>query len=403
LGNPGISLPYYIGAPGGSIYVERELFFNVGGYDPELFQANAPEDSFFWKKIDAISKMDICDNPQIDIFHMNHRPTYYDNPKIDEMKRIYHAFENSEDGEKILFINKKSDILKEFNTNKMEKVKIKLVDNQFAHGKSFGTGDLQIPPENFDWYRGNENINDLVVFSEDMLSSVDLYKEKHKIGFIIEAPGSNMKPYEYIRQPENYNKFEYILTFNQELINLNPEKFKYYVFGGCWILKEDQKIHEKTKNISIIASIKKTTSGHKLRHEVIDLYRSKIDDLYGGGYKFVQNKIEALRDYRFSIVIEQDNCPDLFSEKLIDCIMTGTVPIYWGCGGNIGKYFNIDGIINFNNASELSSILDKCDENFYISKMDAIKENFETAKKYVIPEDYMWHNYFKQIINQKSI
>ena len=51
---------------------------------------------------------------------------------------------------------------------------IKLVDKQFAHGKSFGTGSLQISPNNFEWYRGDDNVNDFIVFSEDSFSLVDI-------------------------------------------------------------------------------------------------------------------------------------------------------------------------------------------------------------------------------------
>ncbi len=114
LGSPGVSLPMYIGAPGGSIYIEKNLFFEIGGYDPEFFSANAPEDIFFWNKIETIDKIDICDNPQIDIFHMNHPPTYYSNPFINEMKNIHTAFVNSVLEDKKKIIELKKEIIKSF-------------------------------------------------------------------------------------------------------------------------------------------------------------------------------------------------------------------------------------------------------------------------------------------------
>ncbi len=284
----------------------------------------------------------------------------------------------------------------------MERQQIKLVDNQFAHGRSFGTGDLLIPPVNFDWYRGSENINDLVVFSEDMFSKVDEYSEKIKVGFIIESPLSNNKPYAYIAEPEHYNKFDMILTFNNDLIKINPDKFKFFPFGGCWIFPEERAIHTKTKNISIVASAKRVTAGHQLRHTVIDNFRPHIEGIFGGGYQFVHNKIEALKDFRYSIIIENDNCDAMFSEKLIDCFITGTIPIYWGCRGTIGNYFNADGIFQFTEIEELQAIIEQCTEANYIKNIAAIQENFETAKKYVIPEDCMWNDYFKDLLNKKA-
>jgi hypothetical protein len=280
----------------------------------------------------------------------------------------------------------------------MNKPLVKIIDNQFPHGKSFGSGDLQISPENFDWYRGDDNINDFVVFTENMFHLVDRYNEKIKVGFIIESELINPTIYEYIKNPINYNKFNFIYTFSKDLININPEKFKYYSFGGCWIYPSDRLIYDKTKNISIISSIKKITFGHKLRHKIIENFNNKIDGIYGGGYKFINNKIEGLKDYRYSIVVEQANHNGLFSEKLIDCFVTGTIPIYWGCDSKINEYFNLESILQFNDINELSLILEKCDENFYNNNLRAIKENFDISKKYVIPEDYLWSEYFKKLI-----
>jgi predicted glycosyltransferase involved in capsule biosynthesis len=114
LGMLGINLPYAIGAPGGSIMVDKNLFFDVGGYDPELFYANAPEDIFFWNKINELSKMEVSDSPEIDIFHMNHPVTYNDNPRVQEMLTLSKSFSTAKPEERLEFIKIKRDILKEF-------------------------------------------------------------------------------------------------------------------------------------------------------------------------------------------------------------------------------------------------------------------------------------------------
>ena len=72
--------------------------------------------------------------------------------------------------------------------------------------------------------------------------------------------------------------------------------------------------------------------------------------------------------------------------------MTGTVPIYWGCP-SIGKFFNTDGMIIFNNIEELSNILNNLSIEKYNDMKDAIQENFEKAKEYIIAEDYIYKNY----------
>ena len=90
---PGISLPkmggkVMLGAPGGSILTERNLFFEVGGYDPELWLGYSPEDQFFWDKLSLKTVVYSCDNPDIEIFHMYHPPSYLINPELTRYQEI---------------------------------------------------------------------------------------------------------------------------------------------------------------------------------------------------------------------------------------------------------------------------------------------------------------------------
>jgi predicted glycosyltransferase involved in capsule biosynthesis len=114
LGYQGIWLPPNIGAPGGSIYVTSNLFFEVGGFDGEFFQANAPEDAFFWDKVDTINKMYVADEPEIDIFHMNHPLTHNSNPFIINMLKIFNTFNTSDYNQKLRYIKLKSELINEY-------------------------------------------------------------------------------------------------------------------------------------------------------------------------------------------------------------------------------------------------------------------------------------------------
>jgi hypothetical protein len=264
-------------------------------------------------------------------------------------------------------------------------------------GGSWGAGDLQLKPTHFDWHRG-EQIGDIVVITETSFDMVDSCKEKIKILLILECPSINPDIYKKITQPKYYSKFDYILTHSKVLQEINREKFVPYIFGGCWIYENDRKIYNKSKDVSIIASLKRETEGHKLRHEAIEKYGSSIDGVYGNGYKFVQNKIEALADYRYSIVIENDNTSGggWATEKIIDCFMTGTIPIYWGTS-DIGDYFNRLGIIQFSNIDELGLALNIATPEFYESRLDSIQDNFERGKQFCLPEDFIWESFLKDI------
>ena len=73
--------------------------------------------------------------------------------------------------------------------------------------------------------------------------------------------------------------------------------------------------------------------------------------------------------------------------------MTGTIPIYYGIP-NIGDFFNTKGILILNNDFNI----DDLSFDFYYSNMDAIKDNFDKAKKLLTAEDNIYINHIKNEI-----
>jgi hypothetical protein len=53
--------------------------------------------------------------------------------------------------------------------------------------------------------------------------------------------------------------------------------------------------------------------------------------------------------------MENATYSNMFTEKITDCFMTGTIPIYYGIS-NIGDYFNTDGIIILDDNFKLDTI-----------------------------------------------
>ena len=151
---------------------------------------------------------------------------------------------------------------------------------------------------------------------------------------------------------------------------------------------------EKENKVSTIASDKNWTEGHQLRHQVIDRFKYNID-AFGRGYKVVENKEEALLQYMFSITIENCRQQGYWTEKIVDCFATKTIPIFWGDNA-VNDFFDPDGIIYFNDIKELGNILKDLETNgeeIYNSKKAAIEKNFLAVEKYRIPEDWMYLNY----------
>ena len=263
--------------------------------------------------------------------------------------------------------------------------KVLIQDVCFAHGES---SCHERKPKNFTWARQNFK-TDVCFYTDYVLSRVVNSPYKKNIGWLIEPPSINPNGYKQIIELKD--KFDLIFTYSQELINTDPEKFKWYPHVGCWIKDEDIKIHDKTNLLSIIASNKSITSGHKLRHEVIKELGSSMD-AFGRGIKDLQYKLDGLSPYMFSVVIENIKYDDYFTEKIIDCFASGTVPIYWGTS-SVKNFFNSDGIIFFETIEELSDIVYNLNKEDYFSRMDSIKYNLDKSKEFILAEDWIFKHY----------
>jgi hypothetical protein len=243
-------------------------------------------------------------------------------------------------------------------------------------------------PKDIEWLYRLPEYDGITVFTDRYCHSplIDSPNLKKKVFWLLEPPAIRSETYSYIR--ENYDKFDYILTYDSDLLDLD-DKFKKYIVGQCRILEEDQEIYPKSKMISMIASNKTSTEGHNLRHQVAKLYSDKFKiDLFGSGYSPFDYKLNSLKPYMFSIAIMNSKMNNFFTEVLVDLLKTGTVPIFWGAS-NIGDYFNTDGFIIFNSMEELESILSNLNESEYTKRLNAMQENFELADKYLSTDDYI--------------
>lgn len=128
-----------------------------------------------------------------------------------------------------------------------------------------------------------------------------------------------------------------------------------FAVAESWVeVDADDIASQKKHHCSIIASEKRELVGHKLRHDVIAWLKNEGHnvDALGRGYQPFDKKQEGLLPYTYSVVIENVQEPDYFTEKLLDCLICGTLPIYFG-PQNIGNYFNLQGIICCQSLSDI--------------------------------------------------
>ena len=154
--------------------------------------------------------------------------------------------------------------------------------------------------------------------------------------------------------PWMWRRFHRIASHDDSILSACPNGEK-WIHGGRWV-NAHTAIGAKNGMVSIIASSKRSSGGHLLRHQLIAW--AKIADvaldLYGKGYQPLDNKADGHIPFRFSVVIENNRSAGYFTEKLIDALLCESVPIYWG-DPEITLYFDMRGMVICNDISDLQS------------------------------------------------
>ena len=242
-------------------------------------------------------------------------------------------------------------------------------------------------------------------------------------GAILETMGNPDKRYALFQEsesiiPEQYKIFEThkgierdfdkVITYSEKLLNTLDNAILFPACASVWYTKEiyngikdptelDENLYKKkTKDISMICSAKKRTPMQLIRHRIANdaLMTGKVD-MYGGfkDGKMFPYKSTTLTDYRFQIVVENDLTPYYFTEKIMDCFMSMTIPVYLGAS-KIGQFFNEDGIIKIDKDCDIERVLTKCTKEEYEQRQSAVIENYKKSLKYFNLNDYLYETLF---------
>ena len=93
----------------------------------------------------------------------------------------------------------------------------------------------------------------------------------------------------------SWRRFHRVLSFNEALLARIPNGIL-FPLGGTWVENWRALAPEKTAMCSLIASAKRDSEGHKLRHRVVDWARASGQDIavMGRGYTPFAAKAEGL-------------------------------------------------------------------------------------------------------------
>ena len=154
----------------------------------------------------------------------------------------------------------------------------------------------------------------------------------------------------------------------------------------------------KTRLLSVISSSKMMSEGHRKRFEFAKRLKTHFGDkidLFGRGLNEVEDKWDALADYRYHVAIENSAVNHYWTEKLADAFLAGCHPVYYGCP-NVTEYFPAGSLtpIDINNPEKAIAVIEACiEQNRYESSekkiWEAREKVLDTYNLFALIADYI--------------
>ncbi len=204
-----------------------------------------------------------------------------------------------------------------------------------------------------------------------------------------------------------FDSFETVFCFQPKLLKMKKARFS--IFPCPWMVlnsfSKDYKngildrnlfsevpaSNNRINKFCLITSNKKYTRGHcdrinfalKIKELLPD-----IVDIFGYGFNEIDIKEDVLKQYKYSIVIENDLLDNYRTEKLQDALLAGCYPLYYG-DPQISELIDKNAFmpINIFNISEcVDIILSTLKNNTYEKQNEAILK----ARDYVL---FKWNTF----------
>lgn len=179
-----------------------------------------------------------------------------------------------------------------------------------------------------------------------------------------------------------WRRFYRVLCANPGLLSAVPNSER-YLFGSTWVPNWNEIDTTKSRMVSLIASSKTGLEGYTLRHTLVAWIKENgIDaDIMGRGYAPFEHKSDGLAPYRYSVIIENVREPSYFTEKLVDCLLCETVPIYWGAQ-DITDFFDPRGMLICQSLDDIKAAIATISPEDHQSRLQFVAANKKKAARY---------------------
>lgn len=209
------------------------------------------------------------------------------------------------------------------------------------------------------------------------------YDIKSDINILVQCEPPTLYRDFYKMVVNNKDHFDLILTYDPRLLQL--ENSRLFVPVDTWI-NDKQPPSIKNKSVSFITSSKIYTNDQRMRMMILRRLENKqsINDLTVMQYRSpprIPNRDDYYRLPLFNIACENQVMDNMFTEKLLDCFLCKTVPIYYGCT-NIDKFFDVGGIIRFTDIDRFQHVLNMLSTDLYYMMQESIENNYKLALEF---------------------
>lgn len=181
--------------------------------------------------------------------------------------------------------------------------------------------------------------------------------------------GENIRP--------NFDQCDYAFSFDYPVTDRNYRLPLYRLYGYfdqlrnkarnipdpskqkfCNFVYSNKKARERIEFLELLNRYKPVDSGGKVLNNI----GGRVDD-----------KLEFLRNYKFTITFENSNHPGYTTEKIMEALIADTIPIYWG-NTLVARDFNPDCFINCHDFESFNEVI------AHVKKVD---NDDELYRKYI--------------------
>jgi hypothetical protein len=251
---------------------------------------------------------------------------------------------------------------------------------------------------------------DVFLFYEETVTEPSLYLRapiEKRFGLLLEPSPISPSVALSLGHATNFRK---IFSHDPFLLKTSSV-YRKNLFGSSVSFRTDDMAGAPEKNavISMITSSMSTTAGHRFRLRLAKLLHSHQSGvaIFGRDIPwgpFLPDRRDGVAPFMFSIVVENCRKPNYFSEKLVDCFVTRTVPLYWGCP-NIADFYDLRGLLIFNDEKSFWSLFEKIMDDpvaVYESCREGLEENFRRSlNSYNVP--IVWRSVAEALASELAV